>query len=172
MKKALVRDFFSFLFVSCLIFFDQALKLWTHENIAKLSWLHPHYPYGGVPVFRYFFGVSFSLNYVQNLGAAWGLFSQYPTLLLVARIVMVLALIVFLLFFLKEKKRWWPLAMIIAGAIGNIFDAFFYGHVVDMFHFVFWGYSYPVFNLADSYITIGILILLLQSGIAALRKKA
>jgi signal peptidase II len=53
--------------------------------------------------------------------------------------------------------------LIATGAIGNILDYFIYGHVVDVFYFVFWGYSFPVFNVADSIIFCGIVVLFLQS---------
>jgi signal peptidase II len=38
-----------------------------------------------------------------------------------------------------------------------VLDYLLYGHVIDFFHFVFWGYSFPIFNCADSYITLGVL---------------
>ena len=49
------------------------------------------------------------------------------------------------------------------GALCNILDYFFYGHVIDMLHFVFWGYDYPVFNVADSFICIGVFWLFFAS---------
>ena len=69
---------------------------------------------------------------------------------------MVVALINFLIFFNKNKKFTFPLALIAVGATGNILDYYLYGHVIDMFNFDFWGYNYPVFNVADSAIFIGI----------------
>ena len=65
------------------------------------------------------------------------------------------------LFFGKVKERRIPLALILTGAVGNLFDFFLYGHVIDMFHLNFWGYSYPVFNFSDLLITSGIAWLLL-----------
>jgi signal peptidase II len=53
--------------------------------------------------------------------------------------------------------------MILAGAVGNVFDCIVYGHVIDMFCFIFWGYIYPVFNIADAAIFCGILMLLLET---------
>ena len=44
---------------------------------------------------------------------------------------------------------------ILAGAIGNVLDSYIYGHVIDMFHFVFWGRSYGIFNFADAMIFLG-----------------
>jgi signal peptidase II len=62
--------------------------------------------------------------------------------------------------------------LIIAGGIGNILDYFIYGHVVDMFHFILWGYSFPVFNVADASIFMGIVSLLWMSWKNARRQDA
>jgi Lipoprotein signal peptidase len=51
--------------------------------------------------------------------------------------------------------------LIVTGAIGNAFDYWRYGHVIDFLHFTFWGSSFPVFNLADAYITLGAISLFL-----------
>ena len=62
----------------------------------------------------------------------------------------------------KERNVW--LGLIAVGALGNIVDYSLYGHVIDFFHFTFWGYSFPVFNWADSYITVGLFFFLLLSS--------
>lgn len=120
------------------------------------------YPYGGVSVFKNFFGIEFSLVHATNTGAAWSIFADHGSLLLYLRIVLIAGLIYF---YFKEKTSYlkFPIALIIAGAFGNILDIFFYGHVIDMFYFVFWGYSYPVFNIADSAICVGVFLYILLS---------
>ncbi len=157
-----------FLFVFLLLI-DFASKYWTIQNIPTMSWLHPYFPYGGIGIFR-FGGIDFSLNYIQNTGAAWGLFSRYPQLLVAARVIIVAALFVYLLFYNHDKKKILPLFLIITGAVGNIISYLLYGFVIDMFHFNFWGYSFPVFNVADMMISIGILWFLLL-GISWKKKK-
>ncbi len=125
--------------------------------------LHPFYPYGGIGIFQDFYGISFSVVSVTNKGAAWGLLASSPNFLWWLRFI----IIAFLGFYLVLRKVVWQrflaLGLILTGAIGNLLDRFFYGSVVDMFYFQFGSYSYPVFNLADSYITIGILWFLLSS---------
>ena len=79
------------------------------------------------------------------------------------RIGLILAVIAYLFFFNQRKACRLPLTLVISGAIGNLIDFALYGHVVDMLHFVFWGFDYPVFNLADSAIFIGIFWLILLS---------
>jgi len=140
-----------------LIILDIASKYYVSHFIEKMSWKHPFYPFGGIGVFKDFFGISFAINYVVNTGAAWGLFSKFPKFLFFLRIVIVIGLVIYLGFYNKDKKKDIPLALIITGAIGNIIDFIFYKKVIDMFHFVFWGYSYPIFNLADAMISIGII---------------
>ena len=136
-----------------------------------MSWFYPVYPYGGVAVFENFLGISFSLNYVQNRGSAWGLFSDYQIPLFIARSILVASLIVYQLFFLKKSAHAFPLTMVIGGAICNLVDVVCYGHVIDMFHFNLWGYHYPVFNFADISICIGVGLLALNSILDSIRDR-
>ena len=146
-----------FIIFFILIVLDISSKYYVHHHIAKMSWLYPFYPFGGIGVFKDFLGISFSINYVENTGAAWGLLAKYPYGLFSIRIVIVIGLIIYLARFNKDKAKDLPLLLIITGALGNILDFIFYRKVIDMFHVNFWGYSYPIFNLADAMITIGII---------------
>lgn len=150
-----------FLLISVFVF-DQFTKLTAKQFLSPIDWLHPAYPYGGIGMFEDFFGISFSLNYVENRGTAWGLFSQYADYLLMARIAFTSCLLLYVLFVNKDPHKQVPLTLIMAGALGNITDTLLYGYVVDMIHFNFWGYSYPVFNVADACICIGVALLALQ----------
>lgn len=142
---------------------DLISKYYIATTIPLTSGARYWYPFGGIGVFDNFYGVQFSINHVTNRGAAWGLFSEYQDVLFYFRVALVVGLIVYLLFLNKREEWRMPLVLIVAGALGNILDIFIYGHVIDMFHFVFWGYDYPVFNVADASICIGIGWLMLQS---------
>lgn len=128
---------------------------------AALAWI-PHvewgvgYPYGGIGIFSQ--GITFSLNTAFNTGAAWGIFSGYSGLLFVFRILVISFLIGYLI---QRRETKPPLWLIATGAIGNVIDYSLYGFVIDFLHVTFWGYTFPIFNLADSYITIGALWLFL-----------
>ena len=160
-EKKRSRMFFGLAFF--LLIIDQMTKLLTYLYIPKMSLLYPYYPYGGKGIFYRFFGVSLSINHVENLGAAWGLFSAYPKVLLIFRVLVVLLLLTYLLFFLKDQRKILPFVLIATGAIGNILDVFVYGYVIDMIHFTFGNYSYPIFNLADILISMGILWLFVDT---------
>lgn len=117
------------------------------------------YPFGGIGLFSDFLGISFSLNYVVNTGAVCGIFPDHPGLLFGCRVAIILGLIGYLVVFNKKRQGTFPLWLIVTGATGNAIDFGLYGHVIDFFHFNFWGYSFPVFNIADSYITLSVLYL-------------
>lgn len=154
-----------------LIVIDVGLKFYVSHYIEKMSWKHPFYPYGGIGVFKDFFGISFSINFVENTGAAWGIFSKYPHFLFYFRIIIVIGLVIYLVFFNKDKRKDIPLMLLITGAVGNILDFIFYKKVIDMFHFKFWGHSYPIFNFADFLITFGIIWLLIIFFIEKIKKR-
>jgi len=142
---------------------DYASKAWVDSSISPIYFGAEVFPFGGIPVFRNFLGIDFCINYVFNHGAAWGLFSSMKNLLLITRISVILGLIAYMGFSPKSVKYHFPLSLITAGAAGNVADYFIYGHVVDMFHFIFWGHSFAVFNIADSAILCGIVSIMLQS---------
>lgn len=142
---------------------DAISKYLVVEYIPKTMSGNFWYPYGGIGVFQNFFGIEFSINHVVNYGAAWGSFSDHQNLLLYLRIFLVAGILAYLRFYNKNRSYEIPFSLIVAGAVGNIIDVFIYGHVIDMFHFVFFGFDYPVFNIADSAIFIGIAWLMLLS---------
>ena len=106
------------------------------------------------------FGINFSIGHVHNLGAAWGVLQNYHDVLFVFRCIFVIVFSTYIFFFNKKQSYNVPFCLIITGAVGNILDFIIYGFVVDMFHFNFWGYDYPLFNVADSSIFVGVVWLI------------
>lgn len=145
-----------------LLLVDAWTKYWVQAHLWPMRWLPFSYPYGGIGIFKDFLGIEFSLTYATNHGAAWGLFSSYPQALLAVRLFCIGGLFAYL--WLKKMAALPQLALglVAAGALGNVVDIALYGHVVDMFHVVFWGYSYPVFNIADSAICLGVFLYLIS----------
>lgn len=157
--------YLSLILGSIILIIDQVTKYLAYYYLP-MGLSHAYdYPYGGIGVFENILGIQFSLNYMANSGAAWGLLSDYQLPLLLLRIILIGMLLVYFFKYNEKVSFQIPLALIIAGAAGNVIDYFVYGHVVDMFHFVLWGYDFPVFNVADSAISIGIGLLILLSWI-------
>ncbi|MBR6778992.1 MAG: signal peptidase II [Clostridia bacterium] len=90
-----------------------------------------------------------------NTGAAWGLFSGKTAGLVVVSLVMIAALFIFN-YFIKKKSTFYCLSFgfIIGGAFGNLFDRVALGYVRDFIFLDFWP-TFPVFNIADTFLCIG-----------------
>lgn len=99
----------------------------------------------------------FKLNYTQNSGIAWSL--QIPQIILIPLNILILAAIPFFAaknLNLTNKISQISLALIISGAIGNIYDRLAFGYVRDFISVGWW----PIFNLADSFLCIGIFLII------------
>lgn len=106
----------------------------------------------------------FYITYVKNEGAAWSILHGNRLLLIVISIV---ALIFILSCILKEKPKGklesFSYGILLGGIIGNLFDRIAYGYVIDFLDFDIFGYNYPVFNIADCFIIIGVLLIFILS---------
>jgi signal peptidase II len=108
----------------------------------------------------------FSLTYVRNTGAAFGIFAgsheafRLPFLILIS--VIAIGFIFAMLKRLREQEigLTTALAFILGGAIGNLIDRVLHGEVIDFLDFYWSNYHWPAFNLADSFITVGVAITL------------
>ena len=142
---------------------DALVKWVVQAHLPLASASFNGYPYGGISLFKNVLGIQVSLIHATNTGAIWGLFSSHTVILLLVRLGLIGALVGYLMVKRLSLVVQIPLVMIVAGALGNVLDIFLYGHVVDMFYFVLWGWSYPVFNLADAAIFCGIVSLAIYS---------
>ncbi len=95
----------------------------------------------------------FYLTYVQNTGSAFGFFQGNNKALLILALLILVALL-YGARGLSERGGFWGalgVALVLGGALGNIYDRIQYGRVIDFLDFRLW----PVFNIADSAITVG-----------------
>lgn len=125
---------------------DQLSKAWVRANFA---------PQQSVAVIQNVF----HLTYVRNLGAAFGLFpGARPVFMLTTAAV----LFVIAAYWRRVRPTQWPiviaLALVTAGAIGNLIDRAWLGQVTDFFDVAI--LDFPVFNVADSGVVIGVIILM------------
>jgi signal peptidase II len=134
---------------------DQLSKEWALHKVPFLQSLLT-FPFGGIPVIDWSPYASLSINVISNTGSAWGLFHEWPRFLLAIRIS-ALAVLIYLMMAGKVRRDWHvPLVLIIAGAAGNVLDVIRHGAVIDFIHMRFGSWSFPLFNLADSVICIGV----------------
>lgn len=108
----------------------------------------------------------FDLVMVWNSGVSFGLFSGNPedTRWILAGVNIVLALVLAVWLARTEGRRTrLGLALVIGGAIGNAIDRFVYGRVADFFDFHVGAWHWPAFNIADTAITVGVVLLLFDS---------
>ncbi|GLB46868.1 lipoprotein signal peptidase [Philodulcilactobacillus myokoensis] len=100
-----------------------------------------------------------SLTNLHNSGAAWSILTGQNWLFEIIAAVVLFILAYYLFKYRRHFIYTLSLSMIIAGTIGNLINRFIQGYVVDMFQLDF--INFPVFNIADSCLTIGVLILII-----------
>jgi len=146
-----MRKYF-FLIAAIVLLLDRITKWAVAGSIA------PHVSVSVIPGF-------FSLTHVENAGAAFGLFAESSAQWKVGALVIfsVLALIVVSALLWKNSHSFSittiGLSLILGGAMGNLWDRMFTGHVVDFLDFYVGSYHWPAFNVADSAIVIGAILL-------------
>ncbi|HDK5687432.1 TPA: signal peptidase II [Staphylococcus pseudintermedius] len=98
----------------------------------------------------------------RNNGAAWGILSGKMTFFYIITIIVLIALIVF---YIKEAKNNMlmqiAISLLFSGALGNFIDRVSSGEVVDFIDTVIFGYDFPIFNIADASLTIGVVLLII-----------
>ena len=146
-----------FLTALLVVLADQLTKLWIRSNLAI-----------GESLFEVGF---FRVIYIHNSGAAFGLFQGQSFLLAIIALAVIAALLLYALFFhhkmpfLDDKLGRLAIGLVLGGATGNLIDRINIGYVTDFIDVGFW----PAFNVADSAIVVGTIILaysLLQLAMA------
>lgn len=147
------RESLGLLVAAGVLVLDQVTKAMVVQHMS----LHESIPV--IPGF-------FNLTYVRNTGAAFGILSSHTpgirSVLLVLSSLLAMGFIVWIWF--REKNPSWylviPMGMILGGALGNLVDRVRLGEVIDFLDF-YWGkYHWPAFNVADSAVSLGILVFL------------
>lgn len=104
----------------------------------------------------------FYINKIFNTGAAFSLFTGNNFILIIIAIAVLIYIDRKVIEDIKSKISVISISMLIGGIIGNLFDRIVYGKVIDFLSFKFGTYSFPVFNLADTFICIGIFLLIVD----------
>lgn len=135
---------------SIVLIIDQFIKLIIKNNIKLENQIEI------IPKF-------FSIYYVENTGAAFSILSNNTTLLIIISVVIILLLDNLI----KKEKTFnnlatFSLGIIIGGIFGNLIDRILYRAVIDYLSFTILNYNFPIFNLADIGITIGVILLIIS----------
>ncbi len=136
------------------VILDQLTKIWVTASLEL---------YQSIPVLPFF-----NLVLVHNEGAAWSFLADaggwQRWFLSGLAIVVSIAILVWLIR-LKPQQRWLAgaLALILGGALGNVIDRIMYGYVVDFIDVYYQQWHWPAFNIADSAISVGAVILLIDA---------
>ena len=136
------------------IVMDQFTKLLAVQSLTL---------YQAIPVFP-----GFNLTLMHNTGAAFSFLSDAGGWQRWFFIVLAIGISIFIVFWLKGLKaeqRWLQvaLAFVLGGAIGNVIDRIYLGYVIDFIEVYYNKYYWPAFNIADSAITVGAIMLIIDA---------
>ncbi|SMF88342.1 signal peptidase II [Paenibacillus uliginis N3/975] len=117
--------------------------------------------YEQIPVIGDFFVITSS----RNRGAAFGILQDQIWFFIVVTVVVVVGIIWYMKKVKSEGRKLLPtaLALVLGGALGNFIDRLVMGEVVDFLQFTFGTYTFPIFNIADSCIVIGVGLIILDT---------
>jgi signal peptidase II len=113
------------------------------------TWLHPGQVRHVIP--------GLTLVYERNTGVAFSFLAGTGALVYIVTAIALIGLVAFLLLRPRRRLLWLPTGMLVGGAIGNLIDRIALGSVIDFIKLPHW----PAFNIADTSITFGVIILVL-----------
>lgn len=132
--------------IALLVWIDQFTKFLAKTHLKNAEPIHI------IP------GV-FSLHYLENTGAAFGMLKD-KLLFFILMTIIVVGILIFIYIRLPEVRKYTPVkyifVFIIAGAIGNFIDRIIHNYVIDFFYFEL--IDFPIFNVADCYVSIAAIL--------------
>lgn len=182
-NKFLLLGFF-FLFCG-MVLMDQGTKFLAEKNYMLESTAHNIHDYFASSKNIFHIGgdswLNFSLTYVRNTGAAWGLLGNLPENIrpYFFYILTAVAMIFIVYLFFKTSPSNFitrlGIVLIFSGAMGNYIDRVWLHYVIDWIHFnwnlFFWQFDFPVFNIADCCVTSGVILLILEILVSEIKLK-
>lgn len=101
----------------------------------------------------------FSLHYINNYGAAWSIMDNQTPLIITISLIALVIIYRFMYAFKTNQRNNIAFGLMVGGLIGNLIDRWLFGYVRDFFDFRILQYDYPIFNIADIAIVIGVILL-------------
>ena len=102
----------------------------------------------------------FRLRYATNTGAAWSILNNHQIILSLISIALLVVLFIFKKNFNTNVRNDIAFGLLYGGIIGNLVDRVVHGYVIDFLDFKIFSYDYPIFNIADMTIVIGIILII------------
>lgn len=116
--------------------------------------------YEQMPIIENFF----SITSHRNKGAAWGMLQGQMVLFYVVTVIVIIGVIYYMEKHTRDQKLLsLALSFILGGAIGNFIDRVFRKEVVDFLDFIIFNYDFPIFNVADSALVVGVTLVLITT---------
>jgi len=151
-NNMLKKNIFYFFFILFIFILDRVSKLWiisifNSENNLEIK-----------------ISSFINLNLIWNKGIAFGLFSygeKFEYNLLTGLIIMIISIVFWMIIKTKGLEKY-GFVMILGGALGNIFDRLYYSAVPDFIDIYYKNFHWFVFNVADIFITVGVLMLIIN----------
>lgn len=104
-----------------------------------------------------------SITSHRNRGAAWGILQGQMVFFIIITIIVIVGIIYFLKIYAEKSKIYgWGLGLILGGAIGNFIDRLVRKEVVDFVDTIIFGYDFPIFNVADAALCVGVALVIFQ----------
>ncbi|WP_088043879.1 signal peptidase II [Bacillus sp. EAC] len=126
------------------------------DQLTKLAVLKKMYLGENIEIIKNIFYITSH----RNRGAAWGMLQGKMGFFYLITLVFVVAVIYFIQKHAKQDRLMsLSLGLVLGGAIGNFIDRFFRKEVVDFIHVYIFNYDFPVFNIADSALCVGVILL-------------
>ena len=104
----------------------------------------------------------FYIRYINNKGASWGILENNRILLIGLSIIAIIMIIRYSYSFKKTKLNTYGFGLLLGGILGNLSDRLIFGYVKDFLDFIIFRYDFPVFNIADISIVIGVVLLIIS----------
>tara|TARA_B100001758_G_C18218315_1_gene508877 strand:- start:70 stop:573 length:504 start_codon:yes stop_codon:yes gene_type:complete len=151
MKIGIIKKNIYWLLLSLIIFFlDRFFKIYVinlfdTKNISEI-YITPF----------------LNLFLIWNKGIAFGLFSFNDQMIykIITILIVMVVLIIFMMILNSEGVKKYSLASILGGSLGNLYDRLYFSAVPDFFDFHFVGFHWFIFNIADIFITVGVIIMI------------
>ena len=106
----------------------------------------------------------FNITYVRNTGAAFSIFSGNTFLVMIVSFIIIIGIILYISKNKPSNKmEKVAYSLILGGAIGNFIDRIIYGYVRDFIEIDIFGWDYPIFNLADVFVVVGVILLVIAT---------